>query len=55
MLKKATVLTHVPLFIWAVRLCNRSWRTEKPFQRVRPPKIFYSRWASERCENEAWE
>ena len=33
---------YVPHFVWAVRLCTVSWRTEKPFQCFRHPRIFYS-------------
>ena len=33
---------YVPHFVWAVRPCTVSWRTEKPFQCFRPPRIFYS-------------
>jgi len=29
---------YVPHFVWAVRPCNASWRTEKPLQRFRPPR-----------------
>src|SRR5436190_20053353 len=29
---------YVPHFVWAVRPCNGSWRTEKPRQYFRPPR-----------------
>src|SRR4029077_12246936 len=29
---------YKPHFVWAVRPCNGSWRTEKPHQYFRPPR-----------------
>jgi hypothetical protein len=29
---------YIPHFVWAVRPCNGSWRTEKPHQYFRPPR-----------------
>ena len=33
---------YKPHFVWAVRPCNGSWRTEKPLQCFRPPSNFSS-------------
>jgi hypothetical protein len=32
------VRRYIPHFVWAVRPCNGSWRTEKPHQYFRPPR-----------------
>ena len=29
---------YIPHFVWAVRPCNGTWRTEKPLQRFRPTR-----------------